>query len=105
MAEVLGLREPDKITHILGASFFISTGWGRLHVDKFTLNPLYALTTVHHSFECETGPASRNPYSQLTRGLIAGYLSHLLSLEIEVNEVECIARGDPHCTFECKPRK
>jgi len=105
MAEALGLREPDKITRILGASMFISTGWGRMQIDEFTLNPPHILITVSNNFECEVGAASRKPYSQLTRGLIAGYLSHLLGLEIEVDEVECIVRGDPHCRFECKPRK
>ena len=103
-AEALGLREPDKITRILGASIFTSTGWGRMQIDKFTLNPHYALITVYNNFECEIGQASK-PYSQLTRGLIAGYLSHLLGLEMEVNETECLARGDPHCRFECKPKK
>ena len=105
IAEALGLREPDKITRILGASIFISTGWGRLQIEEFTLNPPHILITVSNNFECEVGLASRNPYSQLTRGVIAGYLSHLLGLDIEVNEVKCIVRGDPHCRFECKPRK
>ena len=105
MAEALGLREPDKITRILGASIFTSVGWGSMQIDEFTLNPPHAVITVYNNFECETGPASKKPYSQLTRGLIAGYLSHLLGLEMEVNETECLVRGDPHCRFECKPKK
>ena len=105
MAEVLGLREPDEITRILGASIFTSTGWGSMQIEEFTLNPHHAVVTVCNNFECEIAPASKQPYGQLTRGLIAGYLSHLLGLEMEVNETECVARGDPHCRFECKPRK
>ena len=105
MAEALGLREPDRITRILGASLFTSTGWGRLQIDEFTLNPPYVLITVYNNFECKIGPASKTPYSQLTRGLISGYLSHLLGLETEVNETKCLVKGDPYCRFECKARR
>jgi predicted hydrocarbon binding protein len=104
-AEALRLREPDKITRILGASIFTGTGWGSMQIEEFTPNPPHAVITVYNNFECEIGPTSKTPYSQLTRGLIAGYLSHLLGLEMEVNETECIAKGDPCCRFECKPRK
>jgi predicted hydrocarbon binding protein len=104
-AEALGLKEPDKITRILGATIFTSIGWGSMQIEEFTLNPPYALITVYNNFECETASASKKPYSQLTRGVIAGYLSHLLGLEMVLNETECIAKGDPYCRFECKPRK
>jgi predicted hydrocarbon binding protein len=102
MAEALGLREPDKITSILGASIFTSIGWGSMQIERFTLNPPYALITVYNNFECEIGPASEKPYSQLTRGLVAGYLSQLLGSEMQVNEIECLAKGDPCCRFECR---
>jgi predicted hydrocarbon binding protein len=104
MAEALGLKEPDKITRIVGATIFTAIGWGSMQIEDFTLNPPYALITVYNNFECETA-ASKKTYSQLTRGVIAGYLSHILGSEMVVNETECIAKGDPHCRFECKPRK
>jgi predicted hydrocarbon binding protein len=105
MAEALGLKEPDKITRMLGATIFTTIGWGSMQIEDFTLNPPYALITVYNNFECETAPSSKKPYSQLTRGVIAGYLSHLLGLEMVVDETECIAKGDQRCRFECKRRR
>jgi len=45
--------------------------------------------------------------SHFFRGVLAGFLSKLWRLEIaeiEVNEVECVARGGQHCVFNAKPR-
>jgi len=105
LAEALGLRERDKIVRIVGASMFTTTGWGSMEIDEFTLNPTYVLITVYNNFECEIRQTSKTPYSHLTRGLIAGYLSQLLGVNMEVNETHCIAKGDPYCRFECKPRR
>ncbi|MEM1994654.1 MAG: V4R domain-containing protein [Nitrososphaerales archaeon] len=105
MARVLNLREPEQIIKTLGASVFSSVGLGFMQIDEFNLNPPYSFISVYDNFECEVAPASSKPYSQLIRGIIAGYLKQVLSIEVSVEEIECLAKGDPCCRFECKAKK
>ncbi len=105
VAEALGLKGPEQIITLLGASIFSTVGLGSMKIEKYTLNQPHLLISVYRSFECEVAPATSKPYSQLIRGIIAGYLTHVLNKKMRVEEVECFAKGDPRCRFECKPEE
>lgn len=104
MAKTLKLEDPEQIIKTLGASIFSSVGLGRMQIDMFTLDPPYALISVYDNFECEVAPASSKPYSQFIRGIISGYLTKVLNTEVTVEEIECFAKGDSCCRFECKAK-
>ncbi len=105
IAKTVKLEDPEQIIKTLGAPIFSSVGLGRMQIDMFTLDPPYALISVFDNFECEVAPASSKPYSQFARGIISGYLTKVLNTEIGVEEIECLAKGDPCCRFECKAKK
>jgi hypothetical protein len=43
-----------------------------------------------------------DPVCHWTRGFLAGYLSEIIGVNIEVSEIKCLGRGDEYCEFEIK---
>jgi len=56
---------------------------------------------VEELLEC-MGVKSSEPNSQLFRGILAGFLTELWGVEVEVVETKCIAMGDEYCEFEAR---
>lgn len=50
------------------------------------------------------GQASE-PVCWMLAGYIAGYCSEIFGLNLLCRETTCVAKGDPLCTFVCKPRE
>jgi predicted hydrocarbon binding protein len=102
----IGLTDPTQICRRMGATIFTATGFGRMEIEKLTLNPPRAIAHVYNSFECQLAPENhKKPYSHFIRGMIAGYLTTVLGINMKVEETKCTAKGDPNCTFEAKPEK
>ncbi|MBO3808288.1 MAG: 4-vinyl reductase [Candidatus Brockarchaeota archaeon] len=57
---------------------------------------------VYESCECEIGKGSEQPYSQIVRGMLAGFFSLLFGKEAKTTETRCIAKGDPYCEYTVK---
>ncbi|MGB9854401.1 MAG: V4R domain-containing protein [Candidatus Bathyarchaeales archaeon] len=103
MGKKIGLIDPAQICKRMGATIFTAIGFGKMEIEKLTLNPPYALTHVYNSFECQLAPKTQiKPYSHFIRGIIAGYLTTVLNVKMKVEETECVAKGDQNCTFEAK---
>ncbi|NTV62286.1 MAG: histidine kinase [Oscillochloris sp.] len=49
------------------------------------------------------GPATEPVCWQLA-GYIAGYCSVVFGMELHCRETKCVAKGDPHCEFDTRPR-
>lgn len=106
MAEKIGLTDPIEIFKGIRTPIVISVGHGLQEIEKLTANPPYALIRIYNSFECEcAGKKSDKPFSHLIRGIIASNLTTLFGVNMKVEEVKCIAKGDPYCAFEAKPQK
>ncbi|MEM2816192.1 MAG: V4R domain-containing protein [Candidatus Bathyarchaeia archaeon] len=98
MAKKLGISDPAEIIKSVNLPLFSAVGFGRPEIIEITTHPSFkAIVRVYDCFECETGMESKKPYSQFTRGMLAGYLSSLLNKRVLVEETECIAKGDPYC--------
>ena len=103
MGKKIGLTDPTQICRNLGATMFTAIGFGKMEIEKLTLNPPYALAYVYNSFECQLAPEiQRKPYSHFIRGIIAGYLTTVLNVKMKVEEMKCVTKGDRNCIFEAK---
>ncbi len=99
----LGLADPIKIAQLICVHLFNSVGFGKLKIMEIKADPPKAIFRIYDSFECELGLKSGKPYSQLIRGMIAGYLSIFFNRRMKAKEVKCIAKGDPYCEFMVEP--
>jgi len=77
--------------------FFKNSGLGEIDID-IDIDRHEAEVKIKKSIECEIGRGALKPFSQFFRGIIAGVLSEVLG-DVEVEEVECIAKGDKICRF------
>ncbi|MCX8177247.1 MAG: hypothetical protein N3F10_02995 [Candidatus Bathyarchaeota archaeon] len=98
MAKKLGISDPVEIIKCLTLPLFSAVGFGRSEIIEIITYPSFrAIIRVYDCFECEIGIGSEKPYSQLIRGMLAGYLSSLFNRRVIVEETKCIAKGDPYC--------
>lgn len=75
-------------------------------IVKLNLERGEATIRIYDSFECELGKGENRPYSQLIRGMIAGVTKKVQNTDkVDVEEVKCIAVGDPYCEFQVKAIK
>ena len=56
---------------------------------------------IHHCWECVTALKFNveGPASHYERGVVAGLIGAYTGRRVTVDEVKCIAKGDPHCEF------
>jgi predicted hydrocarbon binding protein len=84
-------------------AFFQLLGYGRLEILKIDDARREAVYRVYDSFECELFKGEGEIRAGFVRGLIGGWMAARWGVEvaedIEVNEVKCIAKGDPYCEF------
>jgi len=104
-AKKLGIAKPEEIYRNISESMFNCVGYGLMETVKIKTRLPYAIIRVHNCFECELGIGTGKPFSHLVRGMIAGVLTALLGVKMTAIETKCIAKGDPYCEFEVKPKK
>lgn len=92
----------DQVLIGLLKAYAKTLGWGEIEVVKTDLKTCEAQLHVYESCECEIGKGSEQPYSQLVRGILAGFFSLLFGKEAKATETRCIAKGDPYCEFTVK---
>lgn len=87
----------------LAEAMFKHAGFGVLETDLSVENGLGRIR-VHESLECVLFKGSNKPSSHFIRGIIAGWVTALAGKgeKREVEEVKCIAAGDPYCEFLIK---
>jgi predicted hydrocarbon binding protein/predicted amino acid-binding ACT domain protein len=82
--------------------YSFSLGWGIVSFESVDKERKEATVEIFNSFECSLFNESKQPESQLIRGMLAGFFSSLFSTEANAIEEKCIAKGDPYCSFIIK---
>ena len=97
-------REVFNFSHEEIVRFMIEMGpqigWGRFELERFDPNNKDLSVKVHHSPFAEAYGPSRTPVCHFIRGVLTGMASVVFDKESEVNEILCLAKGDPFCKFE-----
>jgi len=75
-------------------------GWGRFELKRFDPEKKSLSVKVYHSPFAEAYGTSTIPVCQFIRGVLTGMASVIFNKESEVNEILCLAKGDPFCRFE-----
>jgi len=96
IAERAGIEDPmDVIRHVM-AKMLAASGWAKARVDPVEGGLRIILDDC---LEAKATGRSEGPSCYFTKGVLAGALSRILRVPIEVAEVRCRAAGDPHCEF------
>lgn len=96
-----GSEEPEDLIEVAKA-VNMTLGWGIIDDVRVDVKRRKARLRIYGSFECELGEGSEKPYSQFYRGAIAGIFARFFGKDVRVDEVKCIAKGDPYCEFIVK---
>jgi len=97
-------REVFNFSHEEIVRFMIEMGpqigWGRFELERFDPGNKDLSVKVYHSPFAETYGLSNTPVCHFIRGVLTGMASVVFDKESEVNEILCLAKGDPFCKFE-----
>ncbi|RLI28557.1 hypothetical protein DRO58_01950 [Candidatus Bathyarchaeota archaeon] len=85
----------------LAEAMFKHAGFGILET-KLSIEKGLGEIRVYGSLECEVFKGADKPSSHFIRGIISGWMTTLAGEKREVEEVKCIAAGDPYCEFYAK---
>lgn len=77
-------------------------GWGVVEAVHVDFDEKFFLIKIYESIECELCKPANEPCGYFSKGVIAGLFSKLTNTSLKVNEIMCIAKGDPYCLFEVK---
>ncbi len=102
-AEAVGLKDPAEIYRRVSTAAFQWAGFGRIEVIH--LGDSGGKIAVHGSFECEGAKVTGQPCGALVRGIIAGVFAEVFGKPFDVEETECIAKGDKRCVFEIREKR
>ena len=94
----------DEEFLLLTKALVKAIGWGIMEEFKLLPNGTYVVR-IYDNIECAMCKPSKEPTGDFFRGIIAGLLLQLTGKMMLVEEVKCIAKGDPYCEFLAKPRQ
>ena len=96
--EKYGLEGVEALNVVLKER--VAKGWGIPVVESLDEERGEAIISVRDLFECLPYRGKlKEPRGHFFRGYLEGAFKTLLEADYKANEVECIARGDPHCKF------
>jgi hypothetical protein len=110
--EKLGFNDPlQKLS--AGPVHFSHTGWAFVDIlPESTPSPdeKYMLVYDHpNTFESAKfragAPEAGEPVCLFSAGYSAGWCTHSFGIDLDAEEIECVARGDRHCRFVMAPPK
>ena len=79
----------------------VGLGWGVPQLIQFDEKNVEGSLSMQDLFEClPFKGAAKECMSHLFRGYLVGVIKHLFNRKIQVEEVECIAKGDQACLFK-----
>ncbi|RLE93657.1 MAG: hypothetical protein DRN04_06430 [Thermoprotei archaeon] len=86
---------------ILGLEVFKVLNWVKNYeILEFDEKKKRIRFRLYDSFECRPFRGKgEGPRSHYLRGILAGFLSHILSERISLTEVKCLCKGDEYCEF------
>ena len=79
-------------------AFSKALGWGVIEEIKPTVYGKYSVR-VRHNLECEFCGPSNRPCGDFSRGILTGFFEKIFGRKVVVEEVKCVAKGDPYCEF------
>ena len=88
----------DDALEVKLPNLWIQIGLGIFELKEITDD--YILVECSESNEAQALERKSKPSCHLTRGYLAGILSHALGSEHNCDELECMATGKDHCTFK-----
>ena len=83
-------------------AIYAAVGWGRPELIELDQPGRRARLAFGEGFECE-GVATGKPYSQFTRGHLAGAFSAFLKSDVKCVETRCLSAGARYCEFQITP--
>lgn len=100
--QIGGSADPRTVADIAGA-FAFNMGWGVFKLQELNLKKKTARIRFYDNFECTAGKGAGKPYSHFLRGVVAGLFLSCFKTAGTVEEIKCIAQGDPFCEFLVRP--
>ena len=94
----------DEEFLLLTKALVKAIGWGIVEEFKPLPNGTYVVR-IYDNIECAMCKPSKEPTGDFFRGIIAGLLLQLTGKMMFIEEVKCIAKGDPYCEFVAWPRR
>ncbi len=88
----------------MAKTLFQQVGYGIIVIESVNTERAEAIIRIYDNFECELFRGSDKPESHLVRGMIAGWFSQFFNKNVIAIETKCIAKGDPYCEFQIKPK-
>ena len=82
-------------------AFSKALGWGIIEEIRLLAYGKYRVR-VRHNLECEVCKPSNRPCGDFSRGILTGFFGKILGRKVYVEEIKCIAKGDPYCEFIIK---
>jgi len=80
-----------------------AAGWGIAELLDADLDKKFIRVRIYDLYESAAFEGrSSKPRCHFIRGYLEGLFSEFLGVELESNEVKCIAMGDPYCEFVFK---
>lgn len=91
-----GLEDPLEVIKYVMGKMLAASGWARaqLEVGERTLK-----LVLRDNLEAIASGRSEEPSCYFTKGVLAGALTRVLRVPVEITEVKCQAAGDDHCEF------
>jgi predicted hydrocarbon binding protein len=78
----------------------VAKGWGVPKVEMFDEERVESTITIRDLFECLPFKGkSKETKSHFFRGYLTGVFRQLFKKDVEITEVECVAKGDENCKF------
>jgi len=102
--EKFGLKSREELikTLIMGTS---AVGWGKIETYALDLSIPAGSIRVKKNIEAIMhGKKATQPICHWTRGFMAGYLTALTGVDVEIVETKCLGKGDEYCEFEVKAK-
>ncbi len=104
--EMLAKMRTSKIYHaviaetlkILFRMIMTEGGWGRIHELDLKSDPMKVI--VDNTPEPRRTGATGHCSCYLMTGIYTGYFETIFGTPFVGRETSCVAKGDPHCTFE-----
>jgi len=79
-------------------------GWGIVEFQNIDLTNRTGTVVVRNGFEAEAWGKKNYKACDVTRGVIAGFMSAVFGKPVEAEETKCLANGDDHCEFVIQSR-
>ncbi|MDI9644158.1 MAG: hypothetical protein QFX35_02925 [Candidatus Verstraetearchaeota archaeon] len=97
IAAAIGITDPAVVFEKVSAPMLQWGGAGK--VESVRIGESGGSISVRSLYECEGTKGKGRPYGTMFRGVLAGILRELFGRDFEVEETECVAKGDEMCSF------